>query len=500
MPTGGSSFLSSLTKRKKSPEQLVKLAVACLHELPAVEDASWTCPAVDGTKATVPAMDGLNLGEPGPSKQQKQDELTSSRHSISSSAASNPDASRTSSAGSDAGASRRSSFFLSAFGKKEAHSHDSGSAPPPHSSAGSSRDGSAADASTSGKVRGISIRPTGLSVSKFFSDSSRKPPILSPQESNWSQGSVGHSGIEGDSVMERLAKRLSQMKLVLYGDGEKEVDKDKCVDLAENIIKEGLMPLLLDRFTNLPFEARKDAAQIFNNIARHNHAGFADPYIADHHFSILEQLINGYGHPEVALNCGSMLREAARHEKVARRILFSPHVWPFFDTFVHLPNFDVASDSFATLRDLLTKHKTVAAEFLEEEYEQVFDKYKSLLASDNYVTRRMSLKMLGEILLDRSNFNVMMRYISSKENLKMIMNLLRDKSASIQFEAFHVFKVFVANPKKPPAIVKILVTNRDKLVTYLTHFHTDKDDEQFREEKSLLVNTLANLDYEEAAT
>lgn len=92
--------------------------------------------------------------------------------------------------------------------------------------------------------------------------------------------------------MERLAKRLSQMKLVLYGDGEKEVDKDKCVDLAENIIKEGLMPLLLDRFTNLPFEARKDAAQIFNNIARHNHAGFADPYIADHHFSILEQLIS----------------------------------------------------------------------------------------------------------------------------------------------------------------------------------------------------------------
>ena len=82
------------------------------------------------------------------------------------------------------------------------------------------------------------------------------------------------------------------MKLVLYGDGEKEVDKDKCVDLAENIIKEGLMPLLLGRFTNLPFEARKDAAQSFNNIARHNHGGFVDPYIADQHFSIMEQLIN----------------------------------------------------------------------------------------------------------------------------------------------------------------------------------------------------------------
>lgn len=38
---------------------------------------------------------------------------------------------------------------------------------------------------------------------------------------------------------------------------------------------------------------------------------------------------------------------------------------------------------------------------------QVFAKYKTLLSSDNYVTKRMSLKLLGEILLDRSNFNVM---------------------------------------------------------------------------------------------
>lgn len=140
--------------------------------------------------------------------------------------------------------------------------------------------------------------------------------------------------------------------------------------------------------------------------------------------------------------------------------MFSDKIWPFFDTYVHLPNFDVASDSFATLKDILTRHRAVAAEFLEKEYDhvslsfsslipcvcvwesvlvcavtpshrcsltlariltppkprththartclQVFAKYKTLLSSDNYVTKRMSLKMLGEILLDRSNFNVM---------------------------------------------------------------------------------------------
>lgn len=57
------------------------------------------------------------------------------------------------------------------------------------------------------------------------------------------------------------------------------------------------------------------------------------------------------------------------------------------------------------------------------------------------MTKRQSLKLVGEILLDRTNFNVMTRYISSEENLKTMMNLLRDKSKNIQFEAFHVFKV-----------------------------------------------------------
>ena len=116
-----------------------------------------------------------------------------------------------------------------------------------------------------------------------------------------------------------------------------------------------------------------------------------------------------------------------------------------------------------------------------------------MILSNNYVTKRQSLKLLGEILLDRANFNVMTRYIASETNLKMMMNLLRDKSKNIQFEAFHVFKVwlyrgsrlasdstkplqvFVANPKKPPQIESILRRNKDKLLKFLKDFHNDKE-------------------------
>lgn len=53
----------------------------------------------------------------------------------------------------------------------------------------------------------------------------------------------------------------------------------------------------------------------------------------------------------------------------------------------------------------------------------------------------LGVQLLGELLLDRANVKVMMRYVSDSKNLQMMMMLLKDNSRSIQFEAFHVFKV-----------------------------------------------------------
>lgn len=57
-------------------------------------------------------------------------------------------------------------------------------------------------------------------------------------------------------------------------------------------------------------------------------------------------------------------------------------------------------------QELLTRHKILSAEFLEINYDKVFSHYQRLLNSENYVTRRQSLKLLGELLLDRHNFTV----------------------------------------------------------------------------------------------
>jgi len=297
-----------------------------------------------------------------------------------------------------------------------------------------------------------------------------------------------------EKTLEEISKNLAGMKICLYGDSEHEPSADTTQLLAHEVFNNDLLPSLVSEMENLEFEAKKDVSQIFNNLLRktQNNRSPAVEYILKNKI-ILDDLIKGYQSSEVALNSGSMLRECIRHESLVKEILNSPSFYSFFQ-YVEVANFDVASDAFATFKELLTQHKAVAAEFLDKNYEEVMRQYTELLKSKNYVTRRQSLKLLGELLLDRANFKIMTRYISDSSNLKLMMNLLRDPSKSIQFESFHVFKVFVANPNKPKPIQDILVKNKEKLIAFLGNFQNDKEDDQFKEEKAFLLKNIQQLE------
>lgn len=193
-----------------------------------------------------------------------------------------------------------------------------------------------------------------------------------------------------------------------------------------------------------------------------------------------------------------MLREVVRFESLCRHVLFSPEFLKMFD-YMQLPTFELASDAAASFREILTRHKALVSEYLEGNFDTFFGAYNKMLEEGNYVTRRQSLKLLSELLLDRANIKCMMRYISSVENLCLMMNLLRDEARSIQFEAFHVFKVFVANPNKPAAVMSILMKNREKMIGYLANFQNDREDEQFIEEKAMLTTLLEQLGEQAAA-
>nr|SVE79530.1 EOG090X07E2 [Daphnia magna]SVE86164.1 EOG090X07E2 [Daphnia similis]SVE88678.1 EOG090X07E2 [Daphnia sinensis]SVE86792.1 EOG090X07E2 [Daphnia similis]SVE87418.1 EOG090X07E2 [Daphnia similis] len=283
-----------------------------------------------------------------------------------------------------------------------------------------------------------------------------------------------------EKAQEDVSKNLLLIKNMLYGTSDSEPQTDIVVaQLSQELYNSGLLVHLIQHLSRVDFEGKKDVAQIFNNILRRQ-IGTRSPtveYICTRP-EILFTLVQGYEHQDIALNCGTMLRECARYEALAKILLYSEDFYNFFKF----------------VEELLTKHKILCAEFLEANYDKVFAHYQGLLNSENYVTRRQSLKLLGELLLDRHNFTVMTRYISNPDNLKLMMNMLKEKSRNIQFEAFHVFKVFVANPNKPKPILDILLRNQEKLVEFLTKFHTDRsEDEQFNDEKAYLIKQIKEL-------
>ncbi|PWZ38082.1 putative MO25-like protein [Zea mays] len=270
-----------------------------------------------------------------------------------------------------------------------------------------------------------------------------------------------------DEKMTELSKNIRDMKSILYGNGESEPVTEACVQLTQEFFRENTLRLLIIHLPKLNLETRKDATQVVANLQRQQVSSkiVASEYLESNK-DLLDILILGYENMDIALHYGAMLRECIRHQSIARYVLESEHMKKFFD-YIQLPNFDIASDASATF-------KASCFTFYLSEYFS----YSVLL---------------GDMLLDRSNVAVMMRYVSSKDNLMILMNLLRDSSKNIQIEAFHVFKLFAANKNKPPEVVNILVTNRNKLLRFFAGFKIDKEDEQFEADKEHVIKEISAL-------
>mmetsp|Transcript_8220 Transcript_8220/g.33834 ORF Transcript_8220/g.33834 Transcript_8220/m.33834 type:complete len:394 (+) Transcript_8220:323-1504(+) len=296
---------------------------------------------------------------------------------------------------------------------------------------------------------------------------------------------------------EAIGKQLAEIRVVLIGDVDKDVDEERAAKVAAAAEAQNLARALASCVAELPLEACKSAAHVVANLMRRDDTGasFAATVVDDG--ATLETLVRAYPEngAEVALACGTMLREACKHEIVCAAILRSSSFWLVLTDYVHLKNFDVAADAFALLRCLLTGHPKVAAAFVRENYDFFFECYNRLLHSDNYVTCRESLRLLSDVLLDRAHYQTMIAYIANKDHLKILMLLMRSKKSRIQLEAFHVFKIFVANPNKTTDVARVLTQNKHKLIAYLADFHTTdtQNDAQFLEERHLVLDTLRHL-------
>jgi calcium binding protein 39 len=295
-----------------------------------------------------------------------------------------------------------------------------------------------------------------------------------------------------------------------------------------------LMPKLLEFLPRLSFESRKHVAAVFNYLLVCGFEGsdrdLYKPimttfggYVENNFDLIMTRIVKCYdcsthGATDVGLHCGTMYRSCLKHVNLYRELVSTTgrverYILPLLDNYVHVPNFDISSCAMESLKLVFTagsdgtfvgdetaqrQMAELAASFLTRDYEMIWDqRFNPKLLSDqsNYMTKRVALQILSTVLLTRSNYAIMIKYVNSRKNLILVMHLLRDTSPHITLDAFHVFKVFVANPNKIPEVTKILKDNSPKLCAYLETLHHDKEasDTQFRDEKALIISTLHSL-------
>ncbi|GAB7341001.1 hypothetical protein MBLNU457_7334t1 [Dothideomycetes sp. NU457] len=322
---------------------------------------------------------------------------------------------------------------------------------------------------------------------------------------------------------EELSRNLASMKAALQGTTESEVSPDQVFQLCNLIVTEDLLRLLAENIHRLPFEARKDTQTIISNVFRFKQPGdtssepVALQWVIMNRPDILISLCYGYDRRESAMACGGILKEALKHDAVAALILYhEPQedgkmmdlnnidtsvpssgrgvFWKFFD-WIDKSLFEVSTDAFDTFRQIMVKHKQMVAKYVDTNFDLFFDRYNNtLIKSESYVTKRQSIKLLGEVLLDRQFYEIMTRYVESGDNLKLVMWQLKDDRKMVQYEAFHVFKIFAANPNKSPEVRKLLTMNKQRLLDFLPNFLADRtEDDQFSDEKAYLIKQIKQL-------
>jgi len=162
----------------------------------------------------------------------------------------------------------------------------------------------------------------------------------------------------------------------------------------------------------------------------------------------------------------------------------------------HYPNLIIAGAAFEVLTILLNKHENRSRQYIEKNFEEVMKYFNGSVMSENFVTQGKFLKLLGDILLSKHNNKIRMQYIAEKENLRVVMTLLKSSHRLIGYESFHIFKVFVSNPNKSEEVHIILFKNRDKLIKLLEEFQIQREesDPEFKQEKGIVLEHLRTLE------
>lgn len=251
---------------------------------------------------------------------------------------------------------------------------------------------------------------------------------------------------------------------------------------------------LLACLEHLDFEARKIAAQILSDVIE-GRRETGDRIVE--YARAMPKLANGIldicVQEDVFFLGSQVARAATRCPQLVEELLADGFLLKLLDLCFH-QCFEISNEIFALLREFMMNQKRLSAESLAVNFYEFFDLFHLMLKHESdYVLKRQALKLLGGLLLDKEFKFIMKQYVQNEHFLQIHMKLLRDSSQTIPLDAFHIFKLFVANPKKPKSVHTIISRNTGRLVKVLETFKHRQNDDVFGQDLDTILNMLDEL-------
>eukprot|EP00013_Stygamoeba_regulata_P025157 CAMPEP_0177647390 /NCGR_PEP_ID=MMETSP0447-20121125/10272_1 /TAXON_ID=0 /ORGANISM="Stygamoeba regulata, Strain BSH-02190019" /LENGTH=418 /DNA_ID=CAMNT_0019149967 /DNA_START=1246 /DNA_END=2502 /DNA_ORIENTATION=+ len=301
-------------------------------------------------------------------------------------------------------------------------------------------------------------------------------------------------------AIERLTKLLLKIRICLYGDASSVPTPEDVAAGGEELVSiiPSLVPLLVHDLESLEFEARKDAVLVFTYLAHYQLSEDGNcplvQYVVSENPALLTHLFAEFAREGVHVHVYEMIKSLVASQQVTALLLDPAHQELFLQLFTYQthPDFTVCTDAFDIFKDLLTRHGALACTFMSAQQVPLFERYnETLLRSENFVTRKQALELLGQLLVEQRNVEVRMAYINSRQNLYLIMQLLAEGSPAVQHSTYNIFKLFIANPSKTASIERVLFLNKEKIMKYIRNFETERDeDPTFMREKEFLLSKM----------
>jgi calcium binding protein 39 len=151
-----------------------------------------------------------------------------------------------------------------------------------------------------------------------------------------SSAAAGGVGAAEERLNVDIAKRVDEVKEMLFGEGDGATggggaggaapggpDPSVVEALTRALMAEEVIPAAVSLMRFIDFETRRSFVAIFLHLLRADIAGFTSAYLP-RHTPMLEGLVDGYRVADVALHCGTLLRECLKVPRLHECMLYEP--------------------------------------------------------------------------------------------------------------------------------------------------------------------------------